>query len=92
MIFRNNYKLLTIVLKPRLSKRFKYNVSYAFTQSNETFSPMTIGQIIENRASDSTDKTAVISQHQNITKTYGQLNQDVSSTFPNNKISNSFGT
>lgn len=79
MIFKTNGKLLAIVLKPRLCKRFKYSVSYAFTQSNESLSPLTIGQVIESRAVDSTDKTAVISQHQNITKTYGQLNQDVSS-------------
>ena len=76
MILIRNLRIFNNYLKLRISKRSKY--SYAFTKSNESLSPLTIGQLIEKRAEDSSDKEAVISQHQNISKTYKQLNEDVS--------------
>ncbi|CAG2102123.1 unnamed protein product [Medioppia subpectinata] len=50
--------------------------SYAFEPSLETMSGQTIGQLIRECANDSPDKTAVVSAHQHITKTYAELNSD----------------
>lgn len=55
--------------------------SYSFTPSNQHLTPITIGQLLDERARDSADKIACISHHQNISKTYQQLNEDVSSIF-----------
>lgn len=55
----------------------RFKCSYTFGQSNESLSPLTIGKLVENRSDDSSDTIACISVHQNIIKTYKQLNQDV---------------
>jgi hypothetical protein len=63
-------------LKCEIVSRFKY--SYSFEPSSESLSPLTIGKLIEERAIDSPNLTACISVHQNISKTYKELNYDVS--------------
>ncbi|CAG2108823.1 unnamed protein product [Medioppia subpectinata] len=50
--------------------------SYAFEPSLEPLSGQTIGQLIRECAEDSPDRTAVVSAHQHITKTYAELNSD----------------
>ncbi|CAG2177063.1 unnamed protein product, partial [Oppiella nova] len=50
--------------------------SYVFEPSLEPLSAQTVGQLIATCAEDSPDRTAVVSVHQNISKTYGELNSD----------------
>ncbi|CAG2103493.1 unnamed protein product [Medioppia subpectinata] len=50
--------------------------SYTFEPSLEPLSAQTIGQLIRECAEDSPDRTAVVSAHQHITKTYAELNSD----------------
>ncbi|CAG2173875.1 unnamed protein product, partial [Oppiella nova] len=64
----------TYTLLRQLS-RHKY--SYTYTKSDEPLIPLTIGQLLERRAVDSADTMACLSMHQNISKTYRQLNEDV---------------
>ncbi|CAG2105131.1 unnamed protein product, partial [Medioppia subpectinata] len=60
----------------KLVNTYRCKYSYAFTQSNESLTPTTIGQLLEKRAVDSADTMACFSMHQNISKTYRQLNED----------------
>jgi hypothetical protein len=55
-----------------------HNYSYAFGPSSESFIPLTVSDLLEKNATESGEKIAVISQHQGISKTFKELQQDVS--------------
>lgn len=77
-VFKRISNLNTILFKSRNIIRLKSIYSYAFEPSLEPYSVLTIGQLIEDCAQDSGHKTACVSVHQNIQKTYAELNSDVS--------------
>ena len=67
-----------ILFNYRNINRFKSSFSYAFEPSLVPYSVLTIGQLIDDCAQDSGHKTACVSVHQNIEKTYQEFNSDVS--------------
>ncbi len=75
MIFNKYFRIFKVLNYNRVYHRFK--CSYTFGHSNERLSPLTIGQLIEKRSEDSSHTIACVSMHQNIIKTYEQLNHDV---------------
>jgi len=78
MAFMRHFRTLNkCLIKYKIINRFQSNYSYAFEPSLEPLSVLTIGQLIEDCAQDSGDKTAIVSVHQNMSKTYEELNSDV---------------
>ncbi|CAG2105132.1 unnamed protein product, partial [Medioppia subpectinata] len=75
-IQKSNYKVQSLT-GVKLVNTYRCKYSYAFTKSNESLTPTTIGQLLEKRAVDSADTMACVSMQQNISKTYRQLNEDV---------------
>ena len=59
-------------------QRNYHSLSYAFCPSNEPLLPLCVSDLIHYNATNFPNKIAVISQHQDLIKTYGQLEKDVS--------------
>ncbi|KAM7308223.1 medium-chain acyl-CoA ligase ACSF2, mitochondrial [Ixodes scapularis] len=61
----------------RSSNRTLASLSYFHNPGREPLLPWTLGQVVDRTADVKGDNAAVVSRHQNITKTYTQLRDDV---------------
>ena len=72
------WRHLSKIILSKSQQRNFHNLSYAFCPSNETLVSACVSDLIDYNGANFPDKIAVISHHQNLVKTYGQLEQDVS--------------